>query len=58
MDRHDQVPVMVSHFLETDVAKYARIVDEYVDASVCLDSGLNYLIAFDNIIVIRNGLSP
>lgn len=42
---HYQVPVMVRHFLEGDVAEDAGVVYQHVDASKSVYGGLDYFVA-------------
>ena len=57
MDRVDQVPIRVLHVLEADISQDTGIVDENIDATECLDSGLDDPIAVLDGIVVGDGLA-
>lgn len=57
MYRHNQVPIVVSHVLEADVAKDASIIDEDVNASIGCDGSLNDFVAVHDIVVVCNSLA-
>lgn len=58
VDRHNQIPITISHVLEADIAKYACIIDEDVNSPICLDGSLNDLLALDDIVVVCDCLTP
>jgi hypothetical protein len=53
----DEVPVLVLHVLEADVAQNACIVDEDIDAAKVLDRGVDDLLAELDGIVVGDGLA-
>jgi len=54
---HHQVPVLVFHVLEADVAQDAGIVDEDVNPAKGLDRGLDDLAAVLDGVVVCDGLA-
>jgi hypothetical protein len=54
---HDEIPVLVLHVLEGDIAEDACVVQEYIDAAEVLDGGFNDLVAILNAVVVGYGLS-
>jgi hypothetical protein len=57
VDLEDQVPVLVLHVLEADVAQDAGVVDQDVDAPKGLDGRLDDLVAVLDAVVVGNGLA-
>ena len=57
MHRHDEVPVLVGHVLEADVAQDAGVVDEHVDTAVRLDGSLDDLVAILDAVVVGSRLA-
>jgi hypothetical protein len=57
VDLEDQVPILVLHVLEADVAQNTGIVDEDVDAAVGLDGRLDNLVAILYTVVVGDGLA-
>ena len=57
VDLEDEVPVLVLHVLEADVAQDAGVVDEHVDAAEGLDGGLDDLLAVVDAVVVGDGLA-
>ena len=57
MDIDDEVPVLVGHVLEGDVAEDTSVVDEDVDAAVVVDCGLDDLLALGDRVVVGDGLA-
>jgi hypothetical protein len=57
VDLDDEIPVLVLHVLEADVAQDACIVDEDIDATEVLDRGVDDLLAEFDGIVVGNGLA-
>jgi len=53
----DQIPVLISHVFEGDVTQNSGVVDEDVDSSKVLDSGINDGLAILNAIVVGNGFT-
>jgi hypothetical protein len=53
----DQVPVLVLHVLEADVAQDASVVDEHIDASESLDGRLDDLVTVLDAVVVGNRLA-
>ena len=52
MDRHDDVPIFLGHFLERNVAKNTSVIHEDIDGTECIDSGLDDLFSkLDRIII-------
>ena len=54
---HHQVPILVFHVLEADVAQDAGVVDEDVNPAERLDRGLDDLVAVLDRVVVRDGLA-
>jgi hypothetical protein len=57
MNVHNEVPVLILHVLEADISQDAGIVDQDVNTSEVLDSGLNDLLAIRYAIVVSYGLT-
>lgn len=57
MHRDDQVPVLVLHVLEADVAEDPGIVEQDVDAAKVLDSRLDDLVAVLHAVVVGDRLA-
>jgi len=58
MNLHDQIPVLVAHILETDVAQDTGIVDEDVYPTESIDRCTNDLFAiFGNIVIVGYGVA-
>jgi hypothetical protein len=57
MNVHNEVPVLILHVLEADIPKDASVVDQNVDASEVLDSGLNDLLAICYAVVVGYGFT-
>lgn len=57
MDGDNQVPVLVLHVLEADVAQDAGVVDQDVDAPKGLDGRLDDLVAVLDAVVVGDGLA-
>jgi hypothetical protein len=57
MNVHNEVPVLILHVLEADIPKDARVVDQNVDTSEVLDSGLNDLLAICYAVVVGYGFT-
>jgi hypothetical protein len=53
----DQVPVLVLHVLEADVAQDTGVVDEHVDAAEGLDGRVDDLVAVLDAVVVGDGLA-
>ena len=52
MHLHDQVPILILHILETDIAQDTRIVDEHVYPAEGLDGCVDDLFAvLDRVVV-------
>ena len=54
---HHQVPVLIFHVLEADIAQDAGIVDEDIDPAKVLDGSLNDLVAVLDRVVVGDGLA-
>ena len=54
---HHQVPVLIFHVLEADIAQNAGIVDEDINSAKGLDRSLDDLVAVLNRVVVRDGLA-
>ena len=54
---HHQVPVLVFHVLEADVAQDAGIVDEDIDPAKGLDGSLDDFVAVLDRVVVCDGLA-
>ena len=52
MDRNDEIPILVFHILEGDVAKDTGIIEEDVDAAEVLDGGLDDLVTILDAVVV------
>jgi hypothetical protein len=57
VDLHNQIPVLVFHVLEADVAKDAGVVDENIDPAKGLDGSLDDLVAILDRVVVCDGLA-
>jgi hypothetical protein len=57
VDLVDEVPVLLLHVLEADVAENASIVDEHIDAPKAVDGRLDDGLSILNRIVVGNGLA-
>lgn len=57
MDLHNQVPILIFHVLETDVAQDACVVDEDINPAKGLDSGVDDLVAILYRVVVCDGLA-
>lgn len=57
VDLEDEVPVLILHVLEGDVAEDTGVVDEDVDAAELLDGGLDDLVAILDAVVVGDGLA-
>ena len=52
MDHHNKVPIFIGHFLEGNVAEDTSVIDEDIDGTECIDSGLDDLFSkLDRIII-------
>ena len=54
---HDQVPVLVLHVLESDIAENAGIVDEDIDAAERINGSLDDGLAVLDRIIVGDGLA-
>lgn len=54
---HHQVPVLIFHVLEADVAQDAGVVDEDIDSAKGLDGSLDNLVAILDRIIVGDGLA-
>jgi len=54
---HHQVPVLIFHVLEADIAQNAGIVDEDINSAKGLDRSLDNLVAVLDRVVVRDGLA-
>jgi hypothetical protein len=52
MDGNNEVPVLVLHVLEADIAKNAGIVDQHIDTAKVLDGRVNDLVSVRDAIVV------
>jgi hypothetical protein len=50
-------PVLLRHLRETDVTEDTGVIDQDVDAAVCVDGGLDNLVALRHGVVISRGLA-
>ena len=57
VDLEDEVPVLILHVLEGDVAEDTGVVDEDIDAAELLDGGLDDLVAVLDAVVVGDGLA-
>jgi hypothetical protein len=57
VDLHNQIPVLVFHVLEADVAKDAGVVDENIDPAKGLNGSLDDLVAILDRVVVCDGLA-
>ena len=57
MNVHNEVPVLILHVLEADIPKDASIVDQNINTSEVLDSGLNDLLAICYTVVVGYGFA-
>lgn len=49
---HNQIPILILHVLEADIAENAGIVDQDIDAAEGVDGGLdNVLAVLDRVVV-------
>ena len=54
MNLDDQIPVLVGHVLEADIAQYASIVQEHIYPAKGLDGSVDNSVAIFNAIIIRD----
>ena len=54
---HHQVPVLIFHVLEADIAQNAGIVDEDINSAKGLDRSLDNLVTVLDRVVVRDGLA-
>jgi hypothetical protein len=57
VDLEDEVPVLVLHVLEADIAQDAGVVDEDIDAAESLDGRLDDAVAILDAVVVGDGLA-
>lgn len=57
MHLHDQIPVIIFHVLEADIAQDAGIVDENVDPAKSLDGCLDDLLAILHRVIVGDGFA-
>lgn len=57
VDLHDQVPVLIFHVLEADVAEDTGVVDEHIDAAKVVNGSLDDALAVDDIVVVGDSLA-
>lgn len=57
MNLDDQIPVLIRHILEADIAQYASIVQEHIYPAKGLDGGVDNLVAILNAIIIRDSFA-
>ena len=57
MDFDDQVPILILHILKADVSQNTSVVDENIDTTVSLDSGVDDPLAVLHAVVISHGLA-
>jgi hypothetical protein len=53
----DEVPILVLHVLETDVAEDTCVVDQDVDTAECLNGSVDDLVAVLDAVVVGNRLA-
>ena len=58
MNLDDQIPVLIRHVLEADIAQDASIVQEYVYPTKGLDGSVDNSVAIFNAIIIRDSFAP
>ena len=57
MNFSDEIPILVCHVLEAHIPEDASVVDEHINATEGLDSGLDDSLAVLNAVVIGHSLS-
>lgn len=57
MDLEDEIPILILHVLEADIAQNAGVVDEDVNTTKCLNSGFDDLVAILDRVVVCNSLA-
>lgn len=58
MHRHDQIPVLVCHVLETDIPQDTGVIYENIYAAKVLDGGIDNRLAILDTVVVCDGLPP
>ena len=54
---HDQIPILIFHVLEADIAEDAGIVEKHIDPTEALDGSLDDLVTITDIVIVCNGFA-
>lgn len=57
MDSIDQIPILILHILESNIAQDAGIVNQDVDATKALDRRIDDAVSILDAVVVGDGLS-